>query len=88
MCEWDNINKVTLNPSGRSHKEKFIDELEHQMQMHNVEDDLSRMENSFSNQEIKTIDEVITRMFTVATKKVEGIKRNDPWSKEKKKDGV
>ena len=85
LCEWDNINKVTLNPARRSRREKFIDKLEHQMQMHNVEDDLSRMENSFSNQEIETIDEVITRMFTATTKKVEGMKRNVPCSKEKEK---
>ena len=53
LSEWDNINKVLLNLARRSHREKFIEELEHQLEIYNVENDLNRMEILCLNQEIE-----------------------------------
>ena len=85
LSEWDSINKVVLNPVKRSHRKWFIEELENQLQIYNVENDLDRLEITYSNEEIEMVDELITRMLNVSTKKVEGIKRTVPYSKEKEK---
>ena len=74
ISEWDNINRVMLNPARRSHREKFFQELENQLNIYNVENDLNRMEISCSHNEIEVVDEIMTRMLQVATKKVEGMK--------------
>ena len=85
MSEWESIDKVSLNPARRSHMEKFLEELENQLNIYNIEDDLDRMEISCSHEEIEVVDDLITRMFQVATKKVEGMKRAIPFSQEKEK---
>ena len=37
FSQWDSIDRVMLNPSKRSHREKFVEEIEYQLQMHNIE---------------------------------------------------
>ena len=69
MSEWDAADKAILNPAKRSYREKFLEELENQLNMHNVKNDLNRIEVSFSHNEIEVADELITRIFQVATKK-------------------
>ena len=83
ISEWDNIDRVMLNPARRSHRENFFQELENQLNIYNVENDLNRMEISCSHNEIEVVDEIMTRMLQVATKKVEGMKRSIPFSQEK-----
>ena len=85
LCGWDNIHKVTLNPLQRSHREKCIEELEHQLDIYHIENNLSCMQISCINQELEQVDEIITRMLNNAAKKVEGMKRSMPHSKEKEK---
>ena len=40
LSEWDKINKVILNPAQRSHREKFLKELDKQLDLYNAENDL------------------------------------------------
>ena len=74
-----------LNSTRRSYRETFLEELENQLNIYNVENDLDRMEISCSHDEIEVIDELIIRIFQVATRKVEGMKRLIPFSHEKEK---
>ena len=85
MSEWDTIDRVKINPSKRSHRKIFYEEIEHQLNIYNVENDLERMERSCSYNEIEVVDEIITRMLQTATKKVEGMKRSIPFSQEKER---
>lgn len=83
--EWDEVNKVILNPSRRSHREIFVTEIERQLEIYLLENELERMNRDCLNEEIEKIDELITQIFREATKKVEGIRRNIPYSHEKEK---
>ena len=51
--EWDNINKVMLNPAYRSHREMFFKSLEEQLDIYLLENNLCCMEVSCLNQEIE-----------------------------------
>ena len=85
FCEWDEVNKTILNPSRRSHREKFIKEVERQLNIYQIEIDLERMSTDCLNEEIEKIDNLITQIFRDATRKVEGIKRRIPYSHQKEK---
>ena len=85
LCEWDNLNKVMLNPARRSHREKFAELLEEQLDIYLLENDLYRMQVSYLNHELEQIDETITTILNTATKKVEGMRRTIPFSNEKEK---
>ena len=49
-----------LNPTRRSHQEKFIEELEHQLEIYQIENDLDRMKISYVNYKLEQINELIT----------------------------
>ena len=85
ISDWDNINKVMLNPARRSHREQFIETLEQQLNLYMLENDLDRLEESGINHEMEVLDELITNILRTATKAVEGMKRNVPYSQEKEK---
>ena len=83
--EWDQVKKVILNPCRRSHREIFTTEIERQLEIYQLEDELERMDRDCANKDIETIDNLITKMLNEATRKVEGIKRNIPYSHKKEK---
>jgi len=84
MNEWDNINHVILNPARRSHRERFVEVVEELLQIYPIEDDLMDMEYDTTRQRIENVDQVISKILDGARKKVEGMKRNIPFSQEKK----
>jgi len=79
---WNSINHVLLNPAKKSHREKFSEELEMQLDIHQIETLIENCPNP-TYQQIETIDEIITLVLNKATKKVEGQKRNVPYSARK-----
>ena len=70
-----------LNSSRQSYREKFVKELDEQLNIYNIEKIIQKP--SLTYQEIEQIDELIARILNVAQKKVEGLFRNIPYSKEK-----
>ena len=53
FSEWDNINKVMLNPARRSHRERFIKSLGEQLNLYQLEDDLERIKISTTHHQIE-----------------------------------
>ena len=85
MSSWDEINKVMLNPSRKSHREKFVQSIEDQLEHLNLEAQMSKVFHHPSNEQIEKIDETITSILNNATNSVEGMRRNIPFSPEKQK---
>ena len=73
-----------LNPAKKSHREKFLEELEIQLDLHQIETLIEYCPN-LTYQQIETIDEIIALALNKATKKVEGQRRNVPYSARKAK---
>ena len=73
-----------LNLSKKSHCEKFLEELEEQIERHQLESMITKYQRP-THQQIEHIDKLITIILNAATKKVEGQRRNIPYSKEKAK---
>ena len=82
---WDNINRVMLNPARKSHRQKFKEVLEEQLEIYNLEEELEVMKGTASYHQMEVVDQTITRMIKEAIKKIEGMKRNIPYSSRKKK---
>ena len=72
---WDQIDKVKLNPSRRSHKEKFCEALEEQLDVCQLENKINHIAQNPTIEEIECIDKAIAKMLNTATKIVEGINR-------------
>ena len=72
-----------LNPAKRSHREKFKEKLEEQLKIYNIERELVIAQEKPTYQDVERIDELIMRVLNFTRKKVEGNKRNIPFSKEK-----
>ena len=70
------MNCVTLNPEQRSHREKFVESIEEQLEGYQLENELPRIQTSSACQQIEAIDEMIMKILTTDTKKLEGIKQN------------
>ena len=85
FSSWDSINRVILNPSKRSHREKFVESIEDQLSTYQLENELEQMQIQSNRHHIEKMDEMITKIFQVALRKVEGMKRNVPYSKQKEK---
>ena len=84
FSKWDQINNRMLNPSRRSHWKKFAEELEELLQRYYIEDMLDRVSYELViREELELIDEAITSVLIKATKKVQGLSRNIPYSKMK-----
>ena len=83
LSGWDEINRVMLNPSRRSHRIKFTQSLDEQLQKLNIENIISSMIDFPTNEQIKRVDEIITSVLVTATKTIQGMKRNIPFSHEK-----
>ena len=81
---WDNINHVTLDPARKSHRIKFIEEVETQLDRTQIESLIENCPHP-TYQQIEHFDEMITSILNKATKKVEGQKRGIPYSKMKVK---
>jgi len=45
LSQWDEINQVVLNPVQRSHHKRFIEELEKQLDIYQIENDLNRVKH-------------------------------------------
>ena len=84
FSRWDEIKHVMLDPAKRSHREKFVEELENQLDYHQIERMLAAHPNP-TNQQIENIDRIITVILNKATTKVEGQRRGVPCSKKKAK---
>ena len=69
-----------LNSSRKSYRSIFFKELENQLNIYNIEEML--LKPSLSYYEIEKIDELITKVLNIATKKVKGQQRNIPYSRE------
>ena len=76
---------MILSPSHRSHHERFCQVLEEQLEIYNVEEQLNRIQQNPTHNDIKTINELIIRIFKVVRKKVEGVRRKVPYSRKKVK---
>ena len=85
FSSWDQINSVKLNPSRRSHKEKFCEALEEQLDVHQLENKIHHIEQCPTIEEIECIDKAITETLNNAMKKVEGINRKIPHSETKER---
>jgi len=85
FSSWDHINKIMLNLARRSYRKKFVEILEDQLNVYQLEDELEQMKITTSYEQLEHFDELITRILNTATKSVEGMKRNIPFSKEKEK---
>jgi len=83
FSSWNKINRVMLNPSRRSHREIFCEVLEEQLDIYQLENKLKNIAQFPIREEIECIDELITRILNEARKKVEGMKRGVPYSREK-----
>jgi len=81
ISKWQEINHVKLNPSRRSYREMFADELEAQLEIYNLEELIYFP--SIIYQQIESIDELITRILDNARKKVEDMRRGVSFSREK-----
>ena len=84
MSSWDDVNHTTLNPSKKSHRIKFVNELEDQLDRHQIENIIENNPEP-THEQIEYIDNLITTMLNKAIRKVEGQRRNIPYSKEKAK---
>jgi len=85
LSSWNAINKVIVNPSRRSHREKFTEIIEQQMDIYNMEEMIQDLKQNPISERIEIVDEIITRIFQVARKKIEGMQQGIPYSKEKAK---
>jgi len=72
-----------LNLSRRSYREKFVKELEYQIDIFQVENNIDTVKHRLTYEDIERIDRNITSILQKATKKVEGMRRNIPFSHEK-----
>jgi len=53
--------------------------------VYKLENELNEMIKSTIYHQIETVDIIIIKIINIATKKVEGMKRNIPYSNEKKR---
>ena len=85
FSSWDNINKVMLNPARHSHREKFVQILEEQLNIYQLEDEIEQMKITTIYEQMEKFDEIITRILNTALKSVERMKRNVLFYCEKEK---
>ena len=79
---YDRIETRRLNPANRKHRIEFKETLETYLtQMKVLERANAICTNRVTAQEMNELDDMITYVLTVARKKVEGNKRNVPYSK-------
>ena len=84
FSQWDAINHAMLDPARKSYRIKFVEELENQLDRHQIENLIENFQNP-SHQQIEYFDEIIISILNKATKKVEGQRQNIPYSKAKAK---
>ena len=85
LSSWDKTNKAILNLARLSRRSKRVDSIEEQLKTHNVGQDLTSIGSNPLNYEMEKVHELTTRTLNAARKKVEGMARNAPCSKEKEK---
>lgn len=83
LSEWDQINHSILNPSRRSHREKFYMSLHTQLSFIDIEEKILEIYDHPSNEQIEVIDEMITDVLQNAVRSIQGINRNIPFSQQK-----
>ena len=83
FSQWNEINKSLLNSSRRLYCKKLVEELEEQIDIFQLEHQIDQIRYKLSPQQLEQIDQSITMILNKARKKVEGISRNIPYSKEK-----
>ena len=83
LSEWDQINHSILNPSRRSHREKFYMSLHTQLSFIDIKEKILEIYDHPSNKQIEVIDEMITDVLQNAVRSIQGINRNIPFSQQK-----
>ena len=83
MSSWDEINKAMLDPSRKFHRKKFVKSINDRLEHLNLQEQASTVFHYPSNEQIERIDEMITSILKNAATRVEGMKRNIPYSREK-----
>ena len=86
FSNWDNINRLILDPGKRTHRERFEELIEEILDTMNIENELERMRRGHaSKQELEMLDRDMTYTMNKAWKKIEGPRRGIPYLKEKAK---
>ena len=80
---WDDHDQTILNPSQKSHCEKFAEIIEEQIDIYNLSNIIEDIQYNPINSRIEMVDETIINIFCKARKKVEGIHRRVPYSIDK-----
>ena len=50
FSRWDNVNEVMLNPARRSHREKFVEKLQDQLNIYQLEEELEQIKITTTNE--------------------------------------
>jgi len=86
FSNWNIINKVMLNPSRHSHRDKFAQILEYQLNICNLENNLNDIREHLTHYKIEQIDMIIMRILNISRKKVEGKKKCAIFKRKRKKE--
>ena len=74
-----------FNPSYQIHREKFSETIEFQLGMHEIENNLDEIKQFASHHWMEQINKSLTRIFNLAAKKVDRMKRNMQFHVKRKK---
>ena len=85
FSSWDTSQHVIINPSRKSHREKFIEIIEEKIDEYQLIQMIQDIKQNPINSRIEIADQTITKIFDIARKKIEGINRRVPYSIEKAK---
>jgi len=85
LSYWNENHKVIINPSRRSHREKFVAIIEDKIDLYNLNEMIEEIKSNPIPSRIEIVDNLITKIFNQARKKIEGIDRRVPYSQEKVK---
>ena len=83
FSQWYEINKSPLNLSRQLYHKTFVEELEEQIDIFQLEHQIDQIRYKLLLQQLEQMNQSITMILNKARKKVEGISRNIPYSKEK-----
>jgi len=83
FSSWNDSQQVIINPSRKSHREKFTNIIEEKIDEYQLETMIDELQQNPIESRIEVVDNIITKIFSIARKKIEGINRRVPYSREK-----
>ena len=84
FSEWDNINRCIIDPNRWSHREKFKAIVEKILDRIPIETIIEEIEQTISIREyLEQLDKDLIYILQIISKKIEGLRRAVPFSKEK-----